>query len=151
MYLQFGKLNQTGKSKLIRVSPSRTTHQPGNPWWRCKALPWGQRCWRSSLWHCRKTHSAALRWCRCTCGRGDFLCGTTTNPQTYECTHMRPPQKRIYKINLKTTGFKDLLKSGFKINVPKSSLQPTQVINHLGFQLNLQNRKLQMPPRKSKP
>eukprot|EP00667_Euglena_gracilis_P006679 EG_transcript_6737 len=45
---------------------------------------------------------------------------------------------------------KDLLNSGFKINVKKSTLQPTQVVTHLGFQLNFQGGKLQVPPQKVK-
>jgi hypothetical protein len=44
----------------------------------------------------------------------------------------------------------DLLESGFKLNLKKCKLQPSQLVEHLGFQLNFQLGKLQMPPQKVK-
>lgn len=44
----------------------------------------------------------------------------------------------------------DLVDSGFKINVKKSVLTPSQVITHLGFQLNFLEGKLQLHPHKIK-
>ena len=45
---------------------------------------------------------------------------------------------------------KDLIASGFKINQKKSVLHPTQVVTHLGFQINLLEGKLQLHPAKVK-
>jgi hypothetical protein len=44
----------------------------------------------------------------------------------------------------------DLLDSGFKINSKKSTLEPSQVVNHLGFVLNFQEGKVQLVPQKMK-
>ena len=44
----------------------------------------------------------------------------------------------------------DLMEAGFKINVQKSQLEPVQVVTHLGFQLNLKDGKLEVPPHKLK-
>ena len=44
----------------------------------------------------------------------------------------------------------DLVDAGFKINVKKSVLVPTQVLTHLGYQLNFQEGKLQLHPSKIK-
>ena len=44
----------------------------------------------------------------------------------------------------------DLLDSGFKINLKKSVLEPTQKVNHLGFVINLADGKLQLVPQKIK-
>jgi hypothetical protein len=59
------------------------------------------------------------------------------------------PTQIILQNHLNTV-VRDLIKSGFKINVKKSTLQPTQIVNHLGFQLNFQEGKLQVPPQKIK-
>ena len=45
---------------------------------------------------------------------------------------------------------KDILEAGFKVNSKKSVLEPTQNIHHLGFDLNLQEGKLQISPQKLK-
>jgi hypothetical protein len=44
----------------------------------------------------------------------------------------------------------DILEAGFKVNTKKSILEPTQLIHHLGFDLNLQVGKLQISPQKLK-
>jgi hypothetical protein len=44
----------------------------------------------------------------------------------------------------------DLTDSGFKINLKKSTLQPSQLITHLGLNLNFQEGKLQVPPQRVK-
>ena len=44
----------------------------------------------------------------------------------------------------------DLVESGFKINVKKSTLVPTQVVTHLGFVLNLKEGKLDLSPQRVK-
>jgi len=45
---------------------------------------------------------------------------------------------------------KDILDGGFKVNSKKSVLEPTQLIHHLGFDLNLQEGKLQISSQKLK-
>lgn len=44
----------------------------------------------------------------------------------------------------------DLLESGFKLNLKKCKLEPSQLVEHLGFQLNFKEGKLQIAPKKSK-
>ena len=44
----------------------------------------------------------------------------------------------------------DLINSGFKINLKKSQMEPSQKVSHLGFLLNLQQGKLQISPYKLK-
>ena len=44
----------------------------------------------------------------------------------------------------------DLINSGFKINLKKSQLEPSQIVSHLGFVLNFQDGKLQISPHKLK-
>ncbi len=44
----------------------------------------------------------------------------------------------------------DILEAGFKVNPKKFALEPTQVINHLGFDLNLKEGKLQISHQKLK-
>ena len=44
----------------------------------------------------------------------------------------------------------DLISAGFKINLKKSCLQPSQIITHLGFILNFQEAKLQISQQKLK-
>ena len=45
---------------------------------------------------------------------------------------------------------RDLMDAGFKINIKKSQIAPTQMIHHLGFDLNLHDGRLQIPSHKLK-
>ena len=44
----------------------------------------------------------------------------------------------------------DLMEAGFKLNLKKSKLLPSQLVEHLGFQINFQAGKLQITPQKVK-
>ena len=58
---------------------------------------------------------------------------------------MSPQQKKHLDLVVQ-----DLLDSGFKINSKKSTLETSQVVNHLGFVLNFQEGKVQLVPQKMK-
>ena len=49
-----------------------------------------------------------------------------------------------------TTMVQDLVNSGFKINLKKSVLEPSQQVHHLGFLLNFEVGKLQLAPQRLK-
>ena len=44
----------------------------------------------------------------------------------------------------------DLMEAGFKLNLKKSKILPSQLGEHLGFQINFQAGKLQITPQKVK-
>ena len=59
------------------------------------------------------------------------------------------PTKKLVQKHLLIL-IQDILVAGFKVNPKKCVLEPTQVINHLGFSLNLKEGKLQISPQKLK-
>ena len=59
------------------------------------------------------------------------------------------PTKKLVQKHLLIL-IQDILEAGFKVNPKKCVLEPTQVINHLGFSLNLKEGKLQISPQKLK-
>ena len=59
------------------------------------------------------------------------------------------PTKKLLQKHLELA-VQDLVAAGFKINVKKSCLEPSQVLTHLGSQHNFQEGKLQLHPQKLK-
>lgn len=59
------------------------------------------------------------------------------------------PTPSILEAHLRVV-VQDLVDSGFKLNLKKCFLEASQVVDHLGFQINFQEGKLQLAPQKVK-
>jgi hypothetical protein len=59
------------------------------------------------------------------------------------------PTKVTLDLHMKRV-VQDLLLGGFKINLKKSQLEASQMVEHLGFQINFKEGKLQLPSQKVK-